>query len=68
MTEELTLEILTEVIKQIPPEPQPKGLKISRGDYDRMRVSLQVVAGIEYRGTYIFPDDTMADNTYEWVW
>ena len=65
---ELTLEILREAIKQIPPTPTPKGLKISVNDYNRMVGALKEGAQIDYRGTFIYPDESMTDNTYEFVW
>ncbi len=64
---ELTIEMLEEVIKQLPPTPMPKGLKISPNDYSKMVEALDKVAQIKYTGTFIYPDEDMADGTYEFV-
>ena len=65
---ELTLEILEEAIRQLPPTPMPRGLKISVNDYNKMMEALEEVAQIKYTGTFIYPDEDRADYTYEFVW
>ena len=35
--EELTLEILNEAISKLPPTPHPRRIRISYGDYRRLR-------------------------------
>jgi len=65
---ELTLAILEEAIKQLPPMPMPKGLRISVNDYNKMVEAFREVLRINYTGTFIYPDESMADNTYEFVW
>lgn len=65
---ELTLEILDEAIKQLPPTSMPRGLKISPNDYRKMVEALEAVVQIKYIGTFIFPDEDVKDNTYEFIW
>lgn len=66
--EELTLEILDEAMKQLPPVPVPRGLKISFNDFNKMIDALERVVQVKYIGTFIYPSRDMEDGTYEFIW
>ncbi len=73
MTDELTLEILERVISQIRPLLHPKRMKVSYGDYRRMREacdSLGILPEIKTNvspgfGMEIVPSLDIKDNQWE---
>ena len=82
MAGELTIEILQEAMRQSPLEPRrqlfarPKSIRISYGDYQRMRESCDALKiCLEQPGGYtlgifgerITPSDNIPDNHYEIV-
>ena len=77
MGQELTLEILDEAISKLPPITYPKRIRISYGDYHRLREACNALEIFpEQRGGYtlgfcgewIMPDADIADNHYEVDW
>ena len=77
MMEELTLEILDEAIKQLPPVTYPKCIRVSYGDYRRLREACDVFKifpeqpgrfTLGFCGEWIMPDVNVADNHYEVDW
>ncbi len=77
MAEELTLEILEEAISKLPPITYPKYIRISYGDYQRLREACDVfkifpeqVGGytLGFCGEWIMPDAYIKDNHYEIDW
>ncbi len=74
MKDELTLEILDEAIGQLPPITYPRQIRISYGDYQRMReacdmleIFLEQTDGVSLGmlGERIVSDKNIADNHYE---
>ena len=74
---ELTLEILDEAIRQLPPVTYPKRIHISFGDYQRLReasdffnIFPEQPGGytLGFLGEIIIPDADIADNHYEIDW
>lgn len=77
MIEELTLEILQEAISRLPPVTYPKRIRVSYGDYRRLREACEIFKIFPERpdgytlgfcGEWIMPDVDMADNHYEVDW
>ena len=77
MTEELTLEMLEEAISKLPPITYPKRIRISYGDYRRLREACAVFkicpeqpsgGTFGFCGELIVPDAYIADNHYEVDW
>ena len=77
MGEELTLEILEEAISQFPPVSYPKHVRISYGDYRRLREACKVFQicpeqpegyTLGFCGEWIMPDIDIADNHYAVDW
>jgi len=77
MSEELTLEILDKAISQLPPITYPKQIRISYGDYRRLREACEVFkicpeqpSGYTsgFCGEKIIPDVDVKDNHYEVDW
>ena len=73
----LTLEILEEAMKQLPPVTYPKRIRISYGDYRRLRESCELFKicpeqpggyTLGFCGEWIMPDKDIRDNTYEVDW
>jgi len=76
MAGELTLDTLDEVIKQLPPTRYPKRMRISYGDYRRLREAcdhfgilpeLKENVSLGF-GMQIVPDVEIRDGEYEWDW
>jgi len=74
---ELTLEILDSLIKQLPPVTYPKRIRISLGDYRRLREASDFIKiypeqpggyTFGFCGEIIMPDKDIADNDYEFDW
>ncbi len=74
---ELTLEILEEAISQLPQITYPKCIRISYGDYRRMREACDVFRicpeqpdgyTLGFCGEWIMPDISIMDNHYEIDW
>ena len=77
MGEELTLEILEEAIGKLPPVTYPKRIRISYGDYRRMREACDIFKvfpeqkggyTLGFLGEWIMPDINVEDNYYEIDW
>lgn len=77
MKGELTLEILEGAIKQLPPMPRIKRIRISYGDYRKLREACNIFKicpeqpkGFTYgfMGERIEPDVDVKDNHYEIDW
>ena len=77
MADELTLEILEEAISKLPPVTYPKQIRISYGDYRKLREASDVFKIFpEQKGGYtygfcgerIIPDINVKDNCYEIDW
>ena len=74
--QELTLEILEEAIKQLPPLPRIKHIRISYGDYRKLRDACKVFNicpekqgyTLGFLGEHIMPDIKVQDNHYEIDW
>ena len=76
MSRELTLEILEEAISKLPPITYPKRIRISHGDYCRLREAcdyfgmppeLKQNVSLGF-GMEIVPDINIKDNHYEVDW
>ena len=66
---ELTLEILEET--QLPPVKYPKRIRVSYGDYRRLREACDKTeqpGGYILYGEWIMPDIDIGDNDYEVDW
>ena len=69
---ELTLEILEEALSKLPPITYPKRMRVSYGDYRRMREACDIFGVLpELRenvslgfGMEIVPDTSIEDNHY----
>jgi len=75
--DELTLEILEEAMKQLPPTTYPKKIRVSYGDYNRLREACEFLGicpeqkggyTLGFCGEWIVPDADIADNHYEVDW
>ena len=76
MNRELTLDILDEAIRQLPPISYPKRIRISYGDYHRFREAcdhfgilpeLKENVSLGF-GMPIIPDNQVSDGEYEYDW
>ena len=63
---ELTLEILEET--QLPPVKYPKRIRVSYGDYRRLREACDKTERYILYGECIMPDINIGDNDYEVDW
>ena len=76
MSEELTLEILEEAISKLPPVRYPKRMRISYGDYRRLREACDyfgILPELKHNvspgfGMEIVPDISIEDKNYEIDW
>ncbi len=77
MGDELTLEILEEAMSKLPPITYPKRMRISYGDYHRLREACDIYKicpeqpegfTFGFCGEWIMPDVNIADNHYEFDW
>ncbi len=75
--QELTLEILEEAMSKLPPVSYPKRIRISYGDYRKLREACGVFKfppeqspgyTLGFCGEWIIPDVNVADNHYEVDW
>ena len=74
---ELTLEILAEAISQLPPITYPRRIRISYGDYRKLREASDIFEifpeqpegyTLGFCGEQIIPDINVKDNHYEFDW
>lgn len=77
MKNELTLEILEEAISQLPSITYPRRIRISYGDYRRLREAYEIFKifpeqpngyTLGFCSEIIMPDIDVADNHYELDW
>ncbi len=77
MPEELTLEILEDAMGQLPLTTYPKRIRISCGDYRRLKEACEVFKicpeqpdgyTLGFCGEWIMPDVNVGDNYYEVDW
>ena len=76
-SDELTLEILDEAIRKLPPISYPKRIRVSYGDYRRLREACDIFKifpeqpegfTLGFFGEMIIPDVDIKDNHYELDW
>jgi len=74
---ELTIEILEEAISKLPPVTYPKRIRVSYGDYQRLREACDILKicpeqpkcyTLGFCGEWIVPDIDIKDNHYEVDW
>jgi len=74
---ELTLKVLQEAARNLPPVTYPKYIRISHGDYHRMRESCNMLRifpeqpggyTLGFLGEHIVPDSSIEDGQYEVDW
>jgi len=74
---ELTLEILDKIINELPPVTYPRKIRISFGDYHKLREASDIFKFIPespkgytqgFCGEIIIPDIDVVDGCYELDW